>query len=281
MLYTILYLGGGIHRLQGSKYVQSNLNNCFERIKEHLEHKKLVCFIGTTCQVYGLQSYLGQEYSNLLTVDLVCHGVPSPKLWRKYLEYQKNKHHSDITEISFRNKTYGYHSSTMKIQFANGKLYYNSARTDPMLKSFFSEIASRLSCYRCHFKSVKRCSDFTIYDCWHITQLVGNVTDDDKGYTNVIVQTEKGMEVLKKISGCYMLYQVNTDTAIKLDGSMICHSAVAHPKRSDYYRELEKESLHTHIQKFIPVSAKDRMVERSKYIIYRLRLYNFMKSILK
>jgi hypothetical protein len=241
----------------------------------------MVCFIGTTCQVYGLKSYIGKEYSNLLTVDLVCHGVPSPKLWSKYLKFIKNKYHSDITEVLFRNKTYGYHSSTMKIQFANGKIYYGSARVDPMLKSFFSEIASRPSCYQCHFKSVKRCSDFTIYDCWHAAQLVREIKDDDKGYSNVIVQSEKGMEVFREISDCYELYQTNTYRAIELDGSMVWHSAIAHSERAAYYRELDNESLETHIQKFIPVSVKDKMIERSKIVVYKLGAYNLMKSVLK
>ena len=113
---------------------------------------------------------------------LVCHGTPSPKLWDKYLEYQKNNYHSEIEDISFRNKTYGYHSGTMRIQFKNGKTYYGSARVDPMLRSFFKEISSRPSCYQCYFKNLERCSDFTIYDCWHADQLVVGLADDDKGY---------------------------------------------------------------------------------------------------
>lgn len=109
-----------------------------------------VCFIGTPCQVYGLKSYLRKEYDNLVTVDLVCHGTPSPKLWKKYLDEQKDKYHSEIDDIVFRNKTYGYHSGTMRIRFKNQFVYYGSARVDPMLKSFFAEISSRPSCYQCH-----------------------------------------------------------------------------------------------------------------------------------
>jgi coenzyme F420-reducing hydrogenase beta subunit len=274
-------IGEGYSRLQGSKYVQSNLNDCFLHIKEHLEYNQMVCFIGTTCQVYGLKSYLGKDYINLLTVDLVCHGVPSPKLWDKYLEFQKNKYRSDITEVSFRNKTYGYHSGTMKIKFSNGKVYYGSARVDPMLKSFFTEIASRPSCYKCNFKTVNRCSDFTIYDCWHAAQLVKGIKDDDKGYTNLVVQSKKGLEVLKEISDRYEIYQTDTDRAIELDGSMVCHSAIPHQKREDYYKGLDNEQLDLHIKKFIPVSKKDKFIERSKFVIYRLGVYNILKSVLR
>lgn len=144
--------------------MQSDLGDCFSEIKKHLMQETKVCFIGTPCQVYGLKSYLRKEYDNLVTVDLVCHGTPSPKLWKKYLDEQKDKYHSEIDDIVFRNKTYGYHSGTMRIRFKNQFVYYGSARVDPMLKSFFAEISSRPSCYQCHFKSVERCSDFTIYD---------------------------------------------------------------------------------------------------------------------
>lgn len=101
-----------------------------------------------------------KRYDNLVTVDLVCHGTPSPKLWKKYLDEQKDKYHSEIDDIVFRNKTYGYHSGTMRIRFKNQFVYYGSARVDSMLKSFFAEISSRPSCYKCRFKSVERCSDF-------------------------------------------------------------------------------------------------------------------------
>ena len=144
--------------------MQSDLGDCFSEIKKHLMQETKVCFIGTPCQVYGLKSYLRKEYDNLVTVDLVCHGTPSPKLWKKYLDEQKDKYHSEIDDIVFRNKTYGYHSGTMRIRFKNQFVYYGSARVDPMLKSFFAEISSRPSCYQCHFKSVERCSDFTFQE---------------------------------------------------------------------------------------------------------------------
>ena len=110
------------------------LGDCFSEIKKHLMQETKVCFIGTPCQVYGLKSYLRKEYDNLVTVDLVCHGTPSPKLWKKYLDEQKDKYHSEIDDIVFRNKTYGYHSGTMRIRFKNQFVYYGSARVDPMLR---------------------------------------------------------------------------------------------------------------------------------------------------
>lgn len=279
VVHAIIDTPDAIARTRGSKYVQSSLSDCFSRIKALLKQDRLVCFVGTTCQVAGLKAFLGKEYEKLLTVDLVCHGTPSPKLWEKYLAYQKERYGSEFTEIVFRNKTYGYHSGTMKIRFANGKTYYGSARVDPMLKSFFREIASRPICYQCPFKVLERCSDFTIYDCWHAAELVPGLTDDDKGYTNVIVQSEKGNAVLEQIKDHYEIYPADTEIAVKLDGSMVRGSVTPHKRRAEYYKDLDRHTMPEHIAAFIPVSGKDRLIERCKVGIYRLGLYSALKKL--
>ena len=240
-----------------------------------------MCFIGTTCQASGLKAFLGKNYEQLVTVDLVCHGTPSPKLWDKCLDYQKSKYHSEICEVSFRNKTYGYHSGTMKIRFTNGKTYYGSARVDYMLKSFFKEIASRPICYQCPFKSLERCSDFTIYDCWHASQLIPGLKDDDKGYTNVIVQSERGKKLLKQISNGYEIYQTDTQKAVELDGVMVMRSATPHARRSDFYVGLDERTFPEQIQKYIPINKKDILIEKSKIILYRMGVYQAAKKVLK
>ena len=241
----------------------------------------MVCFIGTTCQVNGLKSFLLRDYEGLITVDLVCHGVPSPKLWSKYLNYQRNKYHSEIKKISFRNKTYGYHSGTMKICFSNGKTYCGSARVDYMLRSFFKEIASRPSCYQCVFKTINRCSDYTIYDCWHASQLVLDLEDDDKGYTNVIVQSEKGKELLEQIKDAYEIFPVDTEKAVKLDGVMVENSAVPHEKRNEFYKDIDEKTLPEKVQQFIPITWKDQFIEKSKAVVYKAGVYQIIKNVLK
>ena len=271
----------GLDKARGSKYVQSNLDDCFKQIERYLRKGKLVGFIGTTCQVAGLKSFLLKDYKNLITIDLVCHGTPSPKLWDKYLSYQKEKYHSSIKDISFRNKTYGYHSGTMRINFTNDKTYYGSARIDLMLKSFFNELASRPICFECPFKAVERCSDFTLYDCWHISKLVEDLDDDDQGYTNVIIQSQKGERIFDRIKYLYEYYPVDLNKAIELDGIMIRNSAIAHPCRSLFYVDLEVERLPRHVKRFIPITLLDRFIEKTKIIIYHSGLYNFIWSLFR
>lgn len=270
-----------LEQIRGSKYVQSSLQDCFKKIKKYLVQDKMVCFVGTTCQVNGLKAFLGKDYKQLITVDLVCKGIPSPKLWRKYLDYQKTIYHSEIHRIIFRNKTYGYHSGTMKICFANGKTYLRSGRVDYMLKSFYEEIASRPICYQCPFKTLKRCSDYTIYDCWHAAQLIPGLIDDDRGYTNVIVQSEKGKKVLNQIKHEYEIYPVDTKKAVELDGVMVTKSAVPHTKRLSFYVGMDTRTLPEQIQKFIPISRKDYMIEKSKIVLYKMNIYHLVKKALK
>lgn len=271
--------GKEFEKTYGSKYVQSNLKGVFKEIKQQLNLGRQVCFIGTTCQVYGLKNYLEKDPENLFTVDLVCHGTPSPKLWEKYLDYQRKEFASEFEEVNFRHKTYGYHSGTMMVKFENGKVYNGSARVDYMLKSFFSEISSRPSCYSCAFKTVDRVSDFTVYDCWHAGELCSDIEDDDKGYTNLIVHTKKGARVLDMLSEKCNIYPVDTKRAIAADGVMVCNSATPHPKRRDYYVGLDNATIEEQVQKFIPVTKKDHMIEKSKTLVYKLGLMDKARSM--
>lgn len=267
-----------LEELRGSKYVQSNLNNTFKHIREHLQIGNLVLFTGTPCQVEGLKNFLGKEYDNLYTIDLVCHGVPSPKLWGKYVEYQEKRNNSKIKEAYFRNKTYGYHGGTMKLKFENGKTYYGSARTDYMLKAFFKEISSRPSCYECSWKGRNRASDYTIYDCWSYSKLTSK-KDDNLGHTNLFVNTKKAKELLEKISEEIEIQAVDENLAIEYDGIMVENSAVPNKYRNEFYKYLNDNGLEKTIQKYIPVTFKDKALENSKLILYKLGIYNSLKKI--
>lgn len=264
--------------LRGSKYVQSYLGDMFRKVKKFLEDGKTVLFSGTPCQINGLMNFLKKDYENLITIDLICHGVPSPKLWKQYVAYQEKKNKSKIKQVAFRNKTYGYHSGTMKIVFENGKKYYGSARVDYMLKSFFTEISSRPACYDCAFKTKYHVSDFTIYDCWNASKLVKNLDDDDKGYTNVMVNTKKGQELLKQVEEQIEIYETNLEQAIQLDGPMVEKSAIPNENRDEFYKELNQSGIENTIKQYIPVSNKDKIIEHSKKILYKAKLLDKLKN---
>ena len=125
---------------------------------------------------------------------------------------------------------------------------------------------------------MERCSDFTIYDCWHANDLVEGLVDDDRGFTNLIVQSLKGERILEKIADRYELYVTNLEKAVELDGTMICNSAEPYPRRDEYYLNLDKETLRAHVQKFIPIRSRDYLIEKSKGILNRIGVYKFLKK---
>ncbi len=266
-----------VAEMRGSKYVQSDLGTCFKEIKEYLEQGRFVCFIGTPCQVSGLTAFLRKKYENLVTADLVCHGVSSPKVFKDYVEYMSQKYKSSPKDIRFRNKTYGYHSGTMMVEFENGKKYYGSGRVDHMLKAYFAGACSRKCCYECPYKEMSRSSDFTIFDSWHIEKLVDGKADDDKGYTNIFVHTENGAKILEEMSDCLEIWPADPELMKKLDGVMIETNPKMHPGRNDIVRDIDAMGFHEAMQKHLPIKAKDHVIEKIKAILYKLGIMRFLK----
>lgn len=261
--------------MRGSKYVQSDLGDIFVSLEQHIKSGRKVLFVGAPCQVAGLKAFLRQDYDNLITIDFVCHGVPSPKLWTRYKNYQKRKYKSEIKNISFRSKVYGYHKTTMKIVFENSKIYIGSPRTDLMLRSFFKEICSRHSCYNCKFKGIERCSDFTIYDCWRPDKLIDGFVDDDLGYTNIIFQSSQALNIFDKIEKKYVVYEITRQKFIEQIDDMVIKSATPHKKRNQYYSVLDEDALDCLGKKLLKITLKDKIIESVKIVLYKLGIIQY------
>lgn len=187
-----------LNKLRGSKYVQSNTKNTFKQVKEDLQNNQLVLYTGTPCQIAGLKSFLGKDYDNLLTIDLICHGVPSQKLFSKYLEFLESKYKSKILEYEFRSKEKNTWGLNLKIRFENGKVKYIPARLDPYYKSFLNGDTYRESCYNCKYASINRIGDITLADYWGIEKEHPDFYDE-KGVSAIIVSSKKGQEFFEKI----------------------------------------------------------------------------------
>ena len=266
---------------RGSKYVQSNLCDCFQQIKTYLKENRYVLFVGTPCQVSGLKKYLSYDYKQLITVDFACHGSASPKIWDEYKKYQEKKYKSKIKKVCFRNKTYGYHSSTMKIEFNNNKVYYGSSRIDLFLKSFFSDLCLRPICYDCPFKSLDKCSDFTIFESWHAEKMNENIIDDNKGYTTLIVNSENGQKIFEMIEDLYYVYSIDYLKAVEDDGFMLVENANKPKTRDDFIVTLKSNEYKSHTMKFIKISLKDKILEKMKIILYKGEILYKLKKWVK
>lgn len=266
--------------MRGSKFVQSQLGNTYKKIEIQLNSGLKVLFTGTPCQVSGLLNYLGGKPSNLICMDFVCRGVPSPKLWENYVKMMEKKYGSKMIGARFKHKTYGYHTTTMKVDFESGKTWYGSGRVDPMMKAFVNELASRPSCSACVFKGVGRLSDITMFDCYEFGEITGE-NDDDKGYTSLLIHTETGYKLLKEIADRLVIYHVDIDSLVTNNGIMVCNSAKPHKKRDEFYRLSTSMPIDMAMQKILPITVKDNVIEKAKGILYKTGLINVARKAKK
>ena len=195
--------------IQGSKYVQSRIGNTYQQAKGYLEKGREVLFSGTPCQIAGLKSFLGKEYANLLTVDIICHGVPSEKIFLSYLHSLEKKHKGIIESFTFRDKEIGWG--------INGRAVFNIENQKHSIKLwqsgssylyyFIKGWLYRENCYKCKYAGKNRPADITLGDYWgiekqHPEYLDGpSGWDESKGISVIIANTEKGIDVLSKLNG--------------------------------------------------------------------------------
>lgn len=182
--------------LRGSKYFQARVGRIYQVVKADLENEITVLFSGTACQINGLKGYLGREYSNLYCVDVICHGVPSPALWDKYVSYMEDKYAGKLEHVSFRCKDDNWTSFGMREEFDSTRVFI-SKDEDPFMRMFLRDYCLRSSCYNCVAKSIKM-SDMTIADFWGIDNVAPEM-NDEKGTSLVIVRSEKGEKLFSVI----------------------------------------------------------------------------------
>lgn len=186
-----------LHLIIGSKYLQSRIDNTYSETRKLLEAGRTVLYSGTPCQIAGLKSYLKKEYTSLYTVDVLCHGVPSPEVWRRYLSEKEKKYGSKATDVSFRDKKTGWNRYSVKISFAERE--YSLLHTkDVYMQLFLNNICLRPSCHCCRYKSMQRLSDITIGDAWGIQDYLHEM-NDDKGTSLIFVHTDAGQNLLERI----------------------------------------------------------------------------------
>ncbi|MDE7363397.1 MAG: Coenzyme F420 hydrogenase/dehydrogenase, beta subunit C-terminal domain [Ruminococcus sp.] len=183
------------NRMRGSKYIQSELGDIFYKVKTDLQHERKVLFSGTSCQISGLKSYLTKPYENLLCVDIICHGVPSPLVWQHYLDWQAEQAQSPVKSVDFRNKKdYGWKAHIETLTFENEK----RIDSEVFRKLFYSHRILRPSCHQCPYKSVHHLADITIADYWGIDRAAPDM-NDNKGISLVLVNSQLGREYFDRV----------------------------------------------------------------------------------
>lgn len=207
--HTVVEELNEIKKMQGSKYVQSQKGMIFRDIKKILETNRKVLFSGTPCEIQGLVHYLGKEYSNLYTQDVLCHGVASPQLWLKYLEWIEKKYNSEIADVSFRDKKYGWKDYRMLITLKNGKKYSRHHNFDPYMRLFLLNYSVRESCINCRYRSMQnRTADITLGDFWNLDDYEKNEKYKN-GVTCVVINSSKGETLFNQIKKNYITIPIN------------------------------------------------------------------------
>lgn len=271
-------------KMYGSKYVQSNLRDTFKEIKYALSHTDLpVLFVGTPCQVEGLvHSVTTKEREKLYTADLICYGVPSPGLYTKWLEAIEKRHHSKVEKIYFRDKKYGYAGVNIKLMLADGKKLEDRLEVKTFVKSMFSHIGLRPSCYECPLRGRKKVCDFTLGDMWEIGQYSKEL-DDNLGTTSVRVYSKKGEKLLEDIKPslriCKVTELAGEDLIEKLQNEKF--SFEIPEKRKAFFEDAKQISYNELIKKYLPTKPKEVLAIWLKPVIVKLPLSEVFFRTLK
>lgn len=230
----------GIDLFRGSKYVQASTLETYKKVEEFLKKDRLVMFSGTPCQIAGLHHFLMKEYTNLFTVDFVCHGVPSPKVWELYLKEVLKGKNAFINDIQFRNKDNGWKKFNFKIDYLDSgeKTTYSSwHQENHYMKAFLRNMILRPSCHNCKAKHGSSKSDITIADFWGIANSHPEM-DDDKGTSLVLINSPKGNEYFPYLKTVYT--ESSLDIA-KKNNPGLNHIATLHPNRTSFFKHLNEE----------------------------------------
>lgn len=185
-------------RFRGSKYVQSRIGDTYRQAERFLKEGRMVLFTGTSCQIAGLKRFLRREYDNLLAVDVICHGVPSPKVWRRYLNDLTEGTPESISSVSFRDKQEGWRNYRLSIKAKETELSHVRPYMGVYSRLYLFELMSRPSCHTCPSKGGRSCSDMTLGDFWGIER-VDPAFDDDRGCSVVLVYNPAWRPILEGI----------------------------------------------------------------------------------
>ncbi|PWJ51570.1 Coenzyme F420 hydrogenase/dehydrogenase, beta subunit C-terminal domain [Faecalicatena contorta] len=252
-----------------SKYVQSNMNDCFKQVETNLKDGKAVLYTGTPCQIAAVRSYVSKKNindENLFLVDIICHGTPSPGLWKNYVSWMEKKF-GKMKEFSFRYKAAGWRGYPAMAKFENGKELVYDQYTQVFTNLFFTHKALRESCYSCQYANMNRPGDLTIGDYWGAETILKNEIDagtfvQKKGISEIIVNSSKGSKLMNKIMEGKSCVLSETDAYIKYQHNL--NAPTERPEGTDrLWDEYNTNGADFVIKKY----GKPRLKQRIKMMI--------------
>lgn len=243
---------------RGSKYVQSDMSGIYEQVKADLQEGRKVMFTGTPCQVAAVASYIGDKElrANLFLMDIVCHGVPGPFMWRDYLHFLESKENQKLTSVNFRDKKYkGWHAHVESFTFEHTYTY---------TYLFYSHINLRYSCGQCPYTNFRRVSDVTVSDFWGVEKSkAARLGADNKGCSLFLVNTEKGKLWFDSVKPSLDFIAVDLDECIQ---PQLLHPAKLHKKRNKFEEDFTKYGFAYVRRKYGNVGI-NRVINKAKSIL--------------
>lgn len=280
-----------ISAFRGSKYVQAFVGNAYRKAEEFLKQDKKVLFSGTPCQIVGLRKFLRKEYANLLTVDIICHGVPSPKVWDMYLNelcsdtLKTNQSETDasaskkdiIESIDFRYKIPRWNNYSIRITYKGDiPKYCINANKDPYMLAFLMDITLRPSCYSCPAKEGTSHSDIKICDFWGIENIISNY-NIEKGICGIIIYTQKGIEAFPQKGATKKEFLLDDITGFNPS----YHKSCAMPGcRNSFFSRLDKgDKIIGLINRYTRTSKIGRLKKFVKRCISAIKCRTYKKTM--
>ncbi|MDD3040121.1 Coenzyme F420 hydrogenase/dehydrogenase, beta subunit C-terminal domain [Bacteroides sp.] len=236
-------------KLRGSKYLQSDVGDSYQKVKILLKKGQFVLFSGTPCQIAGLYGYLNKDYENLITCDFVCHGVPSPSVFLKYKEWLEIKYNSSLINYSFRDKRKSWCWFNTKATFQSGEVYIGSWFKDPYMRLFLRDNILRKSCYHCHYTNMDRMGDVTIGDFWGYKASCKQDKDTDEGISMLLVNSSKGKKIFDEIKNDTIYFERSIESISVSQKSLSSPWKEPHT-REDFWTDFKKMEFNDIIKKW-------------------------------
>ena len=241
----------GLEQLRQSKYVQSEIGDCYSEIRDRLDSDEHVLFCGTPCQVDGLRHFLGKEYTRLLLVEVICHGVTSPVIFKKYIESLEQKEGSRVKRVRFRDKvTKGNVSSIAHttIVFENSRT--RSSECNLYLRAYMKGLMQRLSCEKCPYASRYRRADITLGDFWGIEVILPQVKDEfHRGISLILSNTEKGRHICEQLADNMCMVETEVSYAFNGRNVQLERPIEANERRRQLFRDVKNIGVHLALAK--------------------------------
>lgn len=255
-----------LKRLRSSKYVQSNAEGLYKRIKSLLESGEKVLACGSPCQMAALRGFLRKDYDNLIIVDFLCRATNSPKVFEKYKESLEARYGSKIVAIKDKNKDHGWHSLARKITFENGQVYYGEGHEDDYRRGYHANVFERPSCYECKFKGIPRISDITLGDFWGIGSIDPSL-EQNLGTSLVMINSEKGEKYFDIIRDKLVIKEFSLDDIVPGNRTAIMGGKLPYSAgidRNEFFKALDEMPFDKCAAKFFPYVSEETITLKRK-----------------